>query len=287
MPWLISNALMKAYENSRSSQAQGAESLVDTCSDGEPSAQSSGNPTQQAYLQPDRMTAFSRLSRFGMTFKPLTADRGEDLLMWYREDFLARTLAPQEKEQGLKEADPVCGSTWHELSVRYDLDSHSWKTHQCLWDEDLPWSSVTLPKWGMTVSGALFRHPTAERPIKGTGYGFWPTPRSCSAMAATITPESAWDQDRFPNLETMVGRKQWPTLQASDNRNRGNLGSGAIQRRQEKGKQIMLSQSVSDISGALNPLWVEWLMGWPLGWTDLKPLATDRFQSWLQQHGEF
>jgi hypothetical protein len=30
------------------------------------------------------------------------------------------------------------------------------------------------------------------------------------------------------------------------------------------------------IGGSLNPTWVEWLMGWPLGWTDLKPLATAR-----------
>lgn len=29
--------------------------------------------------------------------------------------------------------------------------------------------------------------------------------------------------------------------------------------------------------GKLNPDWVEWLMGWPIGWTDLKPLGTDRF----------
>ena len=41
----------------------------------------------------------------------------------------------------------------------------------------------------------------------------------------------------------------------------------------------------SFVGGELNPTWVEWLMGWPLGWTDLKPLATDRFRSWLQQHG--
>jgi DNA (cytosine-5)-methyltransferase 1 len=39
--------------------------------------------------------------------------------------------------------------------------------------------------------------------------------------------------------------------------------------------------------GQLNPTWVEWLMGWPLGWTDLKPLEMDRFQEFLQQHGEF
>lgn len=26
--------------------------------------------------------------------------------------------------------------------------------------------------------------------------------------------------------------------------------------------------------GALNPTWVEWLMGFPLGWTDLEPSET-------------
>ena len=28
--------------------------------------------------------------------------------------------------------------------------------------------------------------------------------------------------------------------------------------------------------GQLNPPWVEWLMGWPIGWTDLKPLGMDK-----------
>lgn len=29
----------------------------------------------------------------------------------------------------------------------------------------------------------------------------------------------------------------------------------------------------------------EWLMGWPDGWSDTQPLATGKFQSWLQRHG--
>ena len=36
-------------------------------------------------------------------------------------------------------------------------------------------------------------------------------------------------------------------------------------------------------SARLNPNWVEWLMGCPIGYTDLKPLATDKFRSWRQQ----
>ena len=37
--------------------------------------------------------------------------------------------------------------------------------------------------------------------------------------------------------------------------------------------------------GQLNPPWVEWLMGWPPGWTDLQPLGTDKFRQWLDSHG--
>ena len=37
--------------------------------------------------------------------------------------------------------------------------------------------------------------------------------------------------------------------------------------------------------GQLNPPWVEWLMGWPSGWTDLKQLEMDKFLRWLELHG--
>jgi hypothetical protein len=47
------------------------------------------------------------------------------------------------------------------------------------------------------------------------------------------------------------------------------------------------SQPLTEVvGGQLNPNWVEWLMGWPIGWTDLKPLATDKFQQWLDSHGK-
>jgi hypothetical protein len=39
------------------------------------------------------------------------------------------------------------------------------------------------------------------------------------------------------------------------------------------------------IGGSLNPTWVEWLMGWPLGWTDCEPSGTDRFRQWSRSHG--
>lgn len=34
----------------------------------------------------------------------------------------------------------------------------------------------------------------------------------------------------------------------------------------------------------LSPLFVEWLMGWPIGWTDYAPVATESFRLWLRTH---
>ncbi len=310
MSWLFSQVLVEEY-------------LGENFSDGEPSVPLNGNPTQLAYLSQDKMTVFSRLSRFGMTFKPLTGSRGEELLTLYLEDFHARTLVQQEGEQELTESDQECGEKWRGSFTKYSPDSHSWKTHQCSLLGDLEPFLETWPRWGLMRDGECWEQPTLEQTIRGTESGslqeIWPTPRSCSAMAARITPESAWNEKRNPNLETIVGRVMWPTPtchnakeagypaefnrktptlaatvamrkfptpQASDNRDRGNLSSGATQRRMEKGKQISLSQSVSHTSGALNPMWVEWLMGWPLGWTDLNPLETDKSHYVQQQLGE-
>jgi hypothetical protein len=64
------------------------------------------------------------------------------------------------------------------------------------------------------------------------------------------------------------GMRRWRSPNAADHRDRGNLDNASIQRRIEMGKSIELSMQAG---GALNPTWVEWLMGFPLGWTDLEP----------------
>ena len=81
MSWLFSQALVEEFSEGISS-------------DGELSALSSGNPIPQAYCAPDRMKGFSRLSRFGMTFAPLTENRGQELLTLYLAGFPARTSVP-------------------------------------------------------------------------------------------------------------------------------------------------------------------------------------------------
>jgi hypothetical protein len=48
------------------------------------------------------------------------------------------------------------------------------------------------------------------------------------------------------------------------------------------------SRNLNDqIGGQLNPTWVEWLMGWPLGWTDCAASVTARYREWCRSHGIF
>ena len=303
MSWLFSRVLVEEF-------------LGDTSLDGEQFVQSSGNPIQLAYCAPDKMMGFSRLSRFGMMFKPLTEDLGEELLMLFRADFHAQTFQLQEKELELMEKPLECGAKWRGWLAKYDQSTSSWKTPQCsLLGEELE-SLETLPKWGMTVNGLLWELQTLEPITKETECGLsenWPTPRSCSAMAATITPESAWNEKRNPNLETIVGQRLWPTPTAhmaketnapsEHKRNTPTLtaqvnwptprtkgmcgGSGAWDLLNKNTTIEEARQMGAGNGGKLNPTWVEWLMGWPLGWTDLKPLEMGKFQEWQQQHSIF
>ena len=99
----------------------------------------------------------------------------------------------------------------------------------------------------------------------------WPTPRAREGGAGKPGSKGSLHAQEKRYLAGVIQEeKPFPTPQASDHRDRGNLSTPAIKRRQEKGKQLALSMSVSETSGQLNPQWVEWLMGFPPGWTDLE-----------------
>jgi hypothetical protein len=269
MAWLISKSLMD-FVNLPCSLELEAEFSEDTCSGGEPSVLSSGNPTQLAYLPPDRMTDFSRLSRFGMTFKPLTADRGEAVLMSYLEAFPAKTSAWLEREQELTEPDQGCGDTWRGSLARFDRVTSSWKTAQLSLLGDSVESSVIWPRSGMTAAGQCWELPTLGQTISGTDSGLWPTLTVCGNYNRKGASATSGD-----GLATAV--KMWPTPTAH------NAKEGGFASEHERNTPTLAAQA----GGSLNPTWVEWLMGWPLGWTDLKPLVTDKFHCVQQKHGNY
>jgi hypothetical protein len=256
MSWLYSQALVVEY-------------LGENFSDGEQSAPLSGNPIQQAYCAPDKMTDFSRLSRFGMTFKPLMENLGEELLMLYLAAFHAKTSQPQEKAQELMERDQECGEKWHASFVKYDPDSSLWRTHQCSLLGDLEPFSETWPQWGLMRDGECWEQRMLEQTIRETESGLSP-----NGVDTFHTPNTT-GLDGGSNSRKALKKRQWMSPQSRDwkdtgtsqgNRKSPNLGTQA--------------------GGRLNPIFPEWLMGWPLEWTDLKPLATDKSLSVRQQLGE-
>ena len=312
MSWLFSQALVEEY-------------LGDTSLDGEQSVPLNGKPIQQAYCALDKMTDFLKVSQSGMMFKPLMENLGEELLMSFLGDFHVKTLAQQEKETDLTENGRECGKRWQGLLARYDQSTHSLRTVQCSLLEDLNESLQTWPRWGSMRNGECFQQPMLAQITNETEFGLsekvpnnldffhtpcttgidggsnsrkalkkrmeqWPTP-VCSpsvtsqTVGATLDLMNSREREQGTLMEAVV-KKMFPTPQASDNRDRGNMSNPSIQRRIAKGKQIMLSQSVDQNSGQLNPPWVEWLMGWPIGWTDLKPLETDKSHYVQQQPGD-
>lgn len=229
MSWLFSQALVEEY-------------LPAICSDGEQCAPLNGNHIQQAYLSQDKMKAFSRLSRFGMMFKPLTENRGEELLTLYLEGFRARTSVQQEKAPELRGKEVECGNKWQGLLAKYDQNTHSWKTAQCSLFEGSTQCLQTLPRSGMTVDGMLLALPALAQTMKGKESGsLLPTPTAHNAKEGNYPAER---NRKTPLLATHVG-------------------------------------------GKIHPHYTEWMMGWPQGWTDLKPLGMDKFQQWRQMHGDY
>ncbi len=95
----------------------------------------------------------------------------------------------------------------------------------------------------------------------------WPTPTvHGNYNKAGASPQSG------DGLATAV--KFWRTPNASD---ADQWSNQTLEERQRKGSQVRLNTQVSPEGGAggsLNPTWVEWLMGFPLGWTALEPSET-------------
>ena len=302
MSWLFSQALVEAYS-------------ADICSDGEQSAPLNGNHIQQAYCASDKMKDFSRLSRFGMTYKPLTDDLGAGVLTWCLAASLVRTFPQQEKEPESREHEAECGDTWRESFARWDRATSSWRTPQCSLLADLDVFSETWPKWGMMRGGGCSVQSMLVLRTSETGSGLWPTPRAGNpgsrpnGKGGKILAEEV----AISEGSRIRGQKLWPTPCATDHKGSGKAGTlrdrldYATERVATKSNTYATpqardfrsgstdrwdnpdrSRNLNDqIGGQLNPTWVEWLMGWPLGWTDLKPLGMDKFQAWRRSHGGY
>jgi len=251
------------------SQALAAEYLVACSSDTALCVPWKLNPTVNLFLSNDKMTDYSRLSRYGMTLGLLTATNGMALLTWYQEDFLAKTSVLPETVQALPVKNPHSGSKCSESFGMYNPNTSSWRTPPDLFGMDSTLSSADFPKSGTMQSGVCWGRTMSERTTTANAAGYLPTPTVSGNNNRKGVSKTSGD-----GLATWVRKQYYPTPQASDVKRTGSLHDQCRNMRSGNG-------------GRLNPEFVEWLMCVPIGWTDLKDSATLKSRSVRGRRGTF
>lgn len=247
----------------------------------------------------------------GTTCEPSTASRG--VASWIASLLASRASRIRSQARGKAEKTSAgSGQTSLGFFVRYDRDSSFWRTSQGSLLPGLEKFSGTWPASGSMRNGACSQRQESERHISGNGSSSWPT-ATAQTYGRNKGGQNPEGQER-PSLETMA--KVWPTIMVSDvergsgmymrgnptltgaarvwstpnasmaekerynpsqfNRHSPGLQAQAIE---PYGKSLLIRAALR-----LNPQFVGWLMGLPIGWTDFAPLETRSFRSWLHAH---
>lgn len=176
-------------------------------------------------------------------------------------DFLARTSVLQEMESAWKESEAGFSLTSSDSLAIYDHDSFSWKTCQLSLFEALTEFSWSSLRWGMIRDGRLYQPANLEPVIVERDGSYLPTPLAKEGGTNKSKHKNA---QRRPQLSTIA--KTLPTPMARDWK-----GSG--------GKNRQTRNLPRTMGGSLNPRFVEELMGFPIGWTELEDWAMQWYRS--------
>lgn len=289
MSWHYSQALEAAYSEVKSSG-------------GAACAQSKSTTMLAACSWPDKMTDHFQPSLFGTTCELLTVGRGMD---WWTSSLAvsrAKTSALPAPVWASMETEAACGAKCAESWAKWDRASCSWKTRRPSLTAALTKSSRPWPRWGMMRAGECWAQSMPALHIEESESGFWPTPLHSEARQG-LQIRRPGKKGSQVSLTTAV--RIFPTPTVNGNYNRKGLthksGDGlatavrmypppTAQDASNNGGPAQAERNMvplnAVIGGPLNPAWVEWLMGWPVGWTACVALATDKFQQWRRSHGE-
>jgi hypothetical protein len=185
-----------------------------------------------------------------MMSAPSTELRGKEKSMSSAEDSRAKTSQSQGKVMELTEEEAGYGEKWPESLAKYNPNTSSWRTRQCLLFEDLAELLETFPNWGIMQDGECWAVIPPEIVVMANESGF-------SLMRPTASDGL---RHRF-KVESLI---------------RVNHGDGNLTEQLARVYRLKLT-----------PLACEILMQFPEMWTDSNQLETHKFQSWQQQHSEF
>lgn len=155
-------------------RVQEEESLQDICSGGEQLPPLKSKITHAEFYCNGKLMDSYLDSLSGTTYEPLMESLGEEKSMSSQAVFHAKILVPQEKESALMESVQDFGEKWQGSFAKYDPATHSLRTHQCSLFEDSTEYCVTLPKWGLMLSGECWEQQTLEQSTRGIESGLSP-----------------------------------------------------------------------------------------------------------------
>ena len=293
----------------------------------------------------------------GTALQPSTAARGVESWISSLAVSPVSRGAPQDDRQA-PATSGGSGLTSHELFVKWNRDSSSWKTSQGYLLAGLDTFSETWPKCGSMRSGACYRRPSVVLRTDDGGCSSWPTPnvpnrgvetkqsKGARPEAGGIDLQTTAMQWGTPRVTTNAGighatddpksrledqaANLWATPAARDNKSgqasqetlnknarplneqatmlwstpgKADADGEHLTRSGDRSNEILLpgqakafqcgppapttptdGQELLPQTRRLNPRFVEWLMGWPHGWTDFAPVAMESYlsrQRWL------
>ncbi len=205
----------------------------------------------------------------------------------------ARIFPPLVKALGWLVADQGCGTSTIGSSKKSSRDSRLWKTLAGSHLKDSTKCFDALPRSGTMRNGRIYAPPMSERPTEGNESGLWLIPTPCANPEA---PNHGSNSNGPHNLKEVAQSgwkpgQMWPTPTGHDGRD--NASGGAMRRKspglgalaqayatpqardfrtgqQSQWEDPNRTRNLNDqIGGQLNPTWVEWLMGYPLFWTEV------------------
>ena len=215
--------------------------------DGAPSALLRLLPTHGESCSQDKEMASCQRSLFGMTSEHLTGDHGEDTSMSSAPGSHAHPSVSPESEM-LETQTRTCGLKPSASFAKYDPSTSCWRTYQ---------ASLLSPTGTCTPYSETW--PRAGMTVDGIAYPRQPLVPIIREIASGLLPT--------------ITAQTYGTNQGG--------AAGRV------GKVRMSLQSMArQHGGHLSPSFVERMMNWPVGWTDLEPLAMDKYRQWYASHGD-
>ena len=185
------------------------------------------------------------------------ADKMSGQSTLFVEDSPARIFRQQERCEESTANDQDSGPNTPALLARFDPSTQLWKTSQLSLFGGLSEFSGTWPRSGMLRSGIVYQLDPLVRLTDETGSGYWPTPMAHEGGTGPVSLTGAVSGRFHMTLDRAVELDRL---------------------HQDSDQEAMTFETYRNDGGKLNPNWIEWLMGYPTGWTEIEDWGTRLFR---------